>query len=603
MASNPPWDTPRVLAAFRRRTQIRLAQRAYRQRKDTTITTLEKRVKELERANDDISRDFNDFFGILLSERVLEGAPQAIQRLYFIAKKITATADQVRSGTSNGYSSPSDEDSAEVANTSGSGAQYPRMPASSAQRITPSSAQDTIHQGVSFQEASYPETYGDPITAPGVAASSLASTSASTSTSYSAPLIDVPSQPVSYGMTTAAAPHDADFSVYSSMGSRAAADFDATMASAPSPYQALPAPSSFAANEHTFGRRLQRHATERGFRLLTSWSPPPERFAAVFGFCLLFETKDEIIRRFQRTLNCSPHEDLCFWRYPFTNLGGAGTFLPGQPPTTTTSPDKASGNSGASRSSSSMPIGNQGTQSYGKPQAMAGMSVGPWGPAVQATRDEKIHCGPDRRLQMVLAGFEGDFFDSDEVETHLRRLGIFIPQRTDFVHAEIDLNELEEHEETMQVNDGSGLQSQQALYERPSSGMYATSRNSSRTSAVGVVESSYSAGNSFMAKYGGVAQGSQPFPGPASESAPPSISGNANGFGTAASAHISPHSGNRAWSQPVTWPNKVRVTLDVAVLLAELCSKTVCLGRSPGVRRKDVNAAVKVAAGLMASSR
>ncbi|KAG6109580.1 hypothetical protein E4U31_006785 [Claviceps sp. LM219 group G6] len=586
----------------RRRTQIRLAQRAYRQRKDTTITTLEKRVKELERANDDISRDFNDFFGILVSERVLEGAPQAIQRLSSIAKKITATTDQVKSGTRNGYSSPSDEDGAEVANASGSGAQYPRMPASSAQRITPSSAQGTIHQGVSFHEANYPEAYGNPITAPAVATSSVASTSASTSTSYSTPLIDVPPHPGSYGMITAAAPHDADFPVYSSMESsmesRAAADFDTNMASASSPYQALPAPSSFAANEHTFGRRLQRHSTERGFRLLTSWNPPPERFAAVFGFCLLFETKDEIIRRFQKTLNCSPHEDLCFWRYPFTNLGGAGTFLPGQPPTTTTSPGEASGNSGTSRSSSSVPVGNQGTQSYGKPQAMAGMSMGPWGPSVQATRDEKIHCGPDRRLQMVLAGFEGEFFDSDEVETHLRRLGIFIPPRADFVHAEIDLNELEEHEETVQANDGTGLHSQQALYGRPSSAMYATSGNSSRPSAAGVVESSYSASNSFMAKYG-----SQPFSGPASESALPSIPGNASGFGTSASAHISPSSGNRAWPQPVTWHNKVKVTIDVAVLIAELSSKTVCLGRSPGVRRKDVNAAVKVAAGLMASSR
>ncbi|KAG6079503.1 hypothetical protein E4U16_000994 [Claviceps sp. LM84 group G4] len=582
--------------AIRRRTQIRLAQRAYRQRKDTTITTLETRVKELEKANDDISKDFNDFFGILVSERLLEGAPQASQRLFSIAQKITATADQVKSGISNGYNSPSDEDSAEAANTSGSGAQHPRVPASSAQRATLSSAQGTNHQGVSFQEANYRATYGGPITAPDVAHSSMASTLAPTSTSYSAPLIGIPPHPASYGMITAAAPNDGDFPVYSSMESRAAADFDATMASAPSPYQTIPAPSSFAANERTFGRRLQRHSTERGFRLLMSWSPPPDRLAAVFGFCLLFETKDEIIRRFQRTLNCSPHEDLCFWRYPFTNLGGAGTFLQGQPPTTS-SPDKASG------SSSSMLVGNQGTQSYGKPQAMAGMSVGPWGPAVQATRDEQIHTRADRRLQMVLAGFQGDFFDCDEVESHLRRLGIFIPQRTDFVHAEIDLIELEEHEETMQVNDGTGLHSQQAPYGRPSSAMYATSRNSSRTSAAGVAESSYSASNSFMAKYGEVSQGSQSYPVPASESAPPSIPGIASGFGTAASAHISPSSGSCAWPQPVTWPNKVKVTLDVAVLISELTDKTVCLGQSPGVRKKDVNTAVKVAAGLMASSR
>ncbi|KAG5974433.1 hypothetical protein E4U58_003049 [Claviceps cyperi] len=188
------------------------------QRKDTTITTLEKRVKELERANDDISRDFNDFFGILVSERVLEGAPQASKDCLLLPRRsllplIKRNLEQAMDTAvrlmriARKWPMPVD-----LARSIPACLHYRRNALPHHLRRA-----QFIKGFLSWKPASYPETYGDPITAPAVADSSLTSTSASTSASYSAPLIDVPSHPVSYGMTTAATLHDADFSVYSSI--------------------------------------------------------------------------------------------------------------------------------------------------------------------------------------------------------------------------------------------------------------------------------------------------------------------------------------------------------------------------------------------------
>lgn len=58
----PRLDTRDETAQDRRRTQIRLAQRAYRNRKDTAITTLEDKVKDLEDANENMSKEFMNFF-------------------------------------------------------------------------------------------------------------------------------------------------------------------------------------------------------------------------------------------------------------------------------------------------------------------------------------------------------------------------------------------------------------------------------------------------------------------------------------------------------------------------------------------------------------
>lgn len=524
----------------RRRTQIRLAQRAYRHRKDAAITTLEKRVQELEKANNDISKDFDAFFGTLVSERLLDGAPRALQRLSSIANKIAAAADKAR--VSNGNVSASDDDDDEAP-------------------ITPPKqlpAQDALQRKASFQQADYPTTFQVPDAAEAPA-------------SYSGPLIYVPHS-VNYDVVTAAAQQNVDIPFYSSMESGTTADFQKNLTTMPSPHHTLHVPYSFAAGEQTFGRRLQRFACETALRLITSTSPSPDRFAAVFGFCMLFETREEIIRRLQAILNTRQDKDLCFWKYPFTNLGGAGTFFPDQ--SSMRSLNSASDSSG----SSSMLVGNQDTQSYAKPQQMTGMSMGPWGPAVQKARDERIDYGSDRRMQMMLVGFEGDFFDPDEVERHLRQLGIYVPPRADFVDAEIDVYELGRHGEAPAVSNGFVSQPQQALHRSAdstyeSSVMNATGSNSNASSASGSTGSPCSPSNPFMAEYAGTIYGQPPFsePGPAlvATAAPAPAPASGNDFSSTATTPyaVSSLTGNCVWPQPTNWSNKVKITLDVGMLI------------------------------------
>lgn len=499
-----------------------------------------------------MSKEFNAFFGFLVSARVLDAAPHALQRLSSITNKITTAANKAR--ISNSDSSLSDDDDDEV-NASGSGQQHSRISSTTAPRVSPSEpspAQLAFQPEASFQQANYPAACA--VLAPAVATV----VAPMASSSYSGgPLIHVPPS-VKYEIVAAATPQNASFPFYSSMEPSAADEMEGNLASAPSPYGTIAAPLSFAANEQTFGRRLQRNSIEGALRLIMSTHPPPDRFAAVFGFCLFFESIEDIIKRLQLALNSSPFEDLCNWKLPFTNLGGAGTFFPEQSP-------RRSPNSASDR----MPIGNQGARSYSKPREFTGMSMGPWGPEVQATRDERIDYGVDRRMQMMLAGFEGDFFDPDEVETYLRQLNIFIPQRADFVQAEINVDELGGHDGASRA-DSSALPAQQLLYGSTDSGygssaqsaMWTTNSNSN-SSASGVVDSSCPLTNRHVGKAPMMTQG-QPF----SELAAGSAGEFGNSVAPAPYVVPPPAGGNGIWPpQPMNWPNKVKVTLDVGVLI------------------------------------
>ncbi|KAJ2975969.1 hypothetical protein NQ176_g5216 [Zarea fungicola] len=76
----PRLDTKDETAADRRRTQIRLAQRAYRHRKDNAITSLEDRVQFLEKNNADMSREFHRFFDLVISENLLDVSSEVASR-------------------------------------------------------------------------------------------------------------------------------------------------------------------------------------------------------------------------------------------------------------------------------------------------------------------------------------------------------------------------------------------------------------------------------------------------------------------------------------------------------------------------------------------
>lgn len=83
----PRVDTRDETAADRRRTQIRLAQRAYRQRKETTISALKKRVQDLERNIEQISSSFLSFNDQLLDSGLINNRHDLTRRLQVVTEQ------------------------------------------------------------------------------------------------------------------------------------------------------------------------------------------------------------------------------------------------------------------------------------------------------------------------------------------------------------------------------------------------------------------------------------------------------------------------------------------------------------------------------------
>ncbi|KAK2590377.1 hypothetical protein QQS21_011940 [Conoideocrella luteorostrata] len=99
-----PRNRPRIkstnrTAANRRRTQLRLAQREYRERRNTIITNLQSRIKELEKAKGEMYRTFQEFCSVLFSEPVTKSAPDLALRLSHLADRVVRVAD--RAGVSS----------------------------------------------------------------------------------------------------------------------------------------------------------------------------------------------------------------------------------------------------------------------------------------------------------------------------------------------------------------------------------------------------------------------------------------------------------------------------------------------------------------------
>ncbi|KAM5350563.1 hypothetical protein ACJ41O_007068 [Fusarium nematophilum] len=413
----PRLDPKDETAQDRRRTQIRLAQRAYRNRKDTAITTLEQKVKDLEQANEDMGREFMSFYDFVLSQGMLRGAPEVARRLGDATRKfISFTRKSVEETSKDaGNTAPVQRPSeAEIhlqeRHRSGSGTSSSESP--SDDLAEPNLAEPIL--SVSGRPAQ-----ANLITPPRVDISSQQQQQQQQQHTHQlTPPISLP-----YEIITLPTAENASFPVY---------DTQATIPFShdpcvPAPVPSLPSPDSYAAQERTFGRRLQRATVEAGLRLVSMANPPPHRYAAVFGFCLLFEPREAIIHRLTMVLSMSRRETLNNWKYPFTNLGGAGTFFSNH--------GENRVQHGIDSMSNELPLGNQGLPEPLKPSEMTGFSMGPFNSETETARDDRI----DHRMRMIYKGFEGDFFDADEVETYLRQRGIIIPENADFVDAEIDI--------------------------------------------------------------------------------------------------------------------------------------------------------------------
>jgi hypothetical protein len=160
----------------------------------------------------------------------------------------------------------------------------------------------------------------------------------------------------------------------------------------------IPAPYTFSVNETTFARRLQRAGYERAFHILSKAESRPETYQRVFRLSLPFNTRETLIRKVRYSLTSTNPGTPSVLCTPFLHLGGAGTHYT------------------TSRTSNSYIV--------------------TLGPHVKHEMRHDLDTG--KVLDIDLREYEGEWFDSNDVEGFLLELGVAINPRISFAEATVE---------------------------------------------------------------------------------------------------------------------------------------------------------------------
>ncbi|PKS11375.1 hypothetical protein jhhlp_003137 [Lomentospora prolificans] len=597
-------------AADRRRTQIRLAQRAYRNRKETAIQTLEKKVNVLQDTNEEMSKAFMNLYDTAVSQGLLSAAPEFGRQLQATTEKFVALArkmsdeasrdaDQAPENESDGVNTGSSSTSTQNATRFSSspeaswptsGLISPGAPAATTAGNGEVTSADSDRRGsISIRTASTLEARheassqrNDPSVPFGYQFPNKSSDARSIVERVTRPLSGNANYPFGMSLNT------------STLGSFPDTSVPFAVAAAPLPsFVVPPVPSSYSYLERTFGRRMQRAALEQALVLLNMPSPPPNVYAAVFGFCLLFESRDKIVKRVTDCISRHNGQTLHNWKFPFFHLGGSGSFFNLMNHATDYSdiptPDSSSSNgeSAATCTSKRAPVGNQGTQGPHKPSRGVGFSMGPFDPVVDNAREMRM----DERMRITVPGFQGDFFDPDEIEYFLLQRGVDIPPASDFVTVEIDPDDftlesilIAANEMTMGLSYDAtaGIMEIDPRPNQPPATIAPSFENSIPTT---ISASNASVALSHLVDPRITDDYSNPAPQPTTQA---DSSFGKTIFGYVPVPDPTTHASILRQEKPKI---KQKFSVNVEKLVLELVYKSVCLGRSPGVRPKDIIAA------------
>ncbi|KAI1742938.1 hypothetical protein F4680DRAFT_387798 [Xylaria scruposa] len=280
----------------RRKEQIRLAQRAYRNRKETAITDLEAKVAGLEASNAEVNATFQS----LLMEYVEKNS---------ISTRIPELGRRLRQFQAVLAQRCSDEAAPQTEETADG-----QPPAGNASRTDQSQSKG---QSVSNEPATQQsqQLLGGLIVThepePQNTSQELVHT------------LDTSQEDGNYTFVKMPNPENASFGY--NLGF-----MDGSMQAQWSlpQWESLPMLASGAFLERTFGRRLHRRTTEKAVRLLSMENPPYDIMHRVFGFVRNYVSLDDIRHRAKATLNRSADEDLNAFAQPF-QIGGSGTHFTG----------------------------------------------------------------------------------------------------------------------------------------------------------------------------------------------------------------------------------------------------------------------------------
>lgn len=130
-------------------------------------------------------------------------------------------------------------------------------------------------------------------------------------------------------------------------------------------------------------------------------NPPSEAILRVFGFVRNYASLDDIRQRVKNTLSRSADEDMNAYAQPFHHIGGSGTHFAGDAKTV--------------------------SFTGGAPFPNSGFGMGPFNEKTTAVRDDLL----DNLQRTNLPGWQGEWFDSYDIEKYLAQKSINLPQGGD----------------------------------------------------------------------------------------------------------------------------------------------------------------------------
>ena len=387
----PRVDTQDETAADRRRTQIRLAQRAYRNRKETTINGLKDRVSCLQTALEQMNTAFIALHDNLKDSGALSGRQALVAQLDSVFAEFEAMSQAT-------HVEDDDDDPDSIARTVEQKPQARQSETDGSRSLHNSVSPPAITNGTEIEDVPFSndahDIFGYAQTWPNGMPGNVMQFNA-----------QIPETQLSM----------ADVVAMTKTQSRLSPRVERPL-SRPSASESRFYTYSF--QETTFARRLHRYCLERAFQLLTNPAVDPDYVRQIFRFTFCFADRNSLVARWQTVLQRKAGEALENFNVPFIHIGGAGLHFPrGDASGNTTFPP----NMAAPEAAMNMP-------SFGP------VKTTEW-PLMETPRAEAT-------TEDLLAslGYGGTWFDSHDVEEYLKTKGIFLDGTSSFV--EVDPNNL-----------------------------------------------------------------------------------------------------------------------------------------------------------------
>ena len=427
----------------RRRTQIRLAQRAYRQRKETTISALNRRVTSLESTIEAMHKSFLTFNDSIVASGFQNGSSEFTKHLRAIADRL---ADLARNSTHI----DAEEDRLDQILPAPSTETEERC--RKKRRTTPPSESDQL------SVLGYRTTFDEDKDNDGENAqqSPVGRVGTEDSASSGRALIEARKHYQANTSTTNDAPADTLNEVQQYSGLFSFQDANATTAlgldkslqdyiqtsedytvkdilpfglmpqsrehtpDKPTPDNqtlqegnlcdivSLPGPQSFAFQEASFARRLMRSSCEAAYRLLTSPSSRAEDIKRLCKFSWCYTNSSCIAKYTKNLMKRTANENLELWEVPARHIGGAGLHYPRVGIDATTVP----------------------------PEWWA--CEAPTGPMRLARPETPVPVSMNVGEVIDHVGFGGEWFDANDVEQYLRSKGLYLDGHSSMVEVNED---------------------------------------------------------------------------------------------------------------------------------------------------------------------